>query len=374
MRLKKKKKKMGRIDIAILCAVILLVCIGIIMVYSSSSYYALYEKQNSEFFLKKELTWSFVGIIVMISTMSIDYHVYKKVTLIGMIGTLILLVAVLFTSDTNGASRWLNIFGVSLQPSEIAKYVVVLFLAMSLDANGRKVKNFWSGVILYLGIAGVFAGLILIEPNLSIASIIMIVTFIMILVGGAEIKHLSFLVPPAIAAGLIAIFTSGYRLKRLTAFLDPWSDPSGKSFQLIQSLYALGSGGVTGVGFGQSKQKALYIPEPHNDFIFAVIGEELGLIGCIFLLSVFLFLIYRGINVAKKSIDNYGLLLATGIISIIAIQIIINIAVVTGSMPVTGVPLPFISYGGTSLVFNLAAMGILLNISRQTKDQEELTK
>ena len=196
----------------------------------------------------------------------------------------------------------------------------------------------------------------------------MMVSFIMILVGGAKLSHLFSLIPIGLSAGLGLIFMESYRLQRLTSFLDPWADPSGDSYQLIQSLYALGSGGLFGVGLGNSRQKALFMPEPHNDFIFAIIGEELGLIGCVAIISIFIFIVIKGTSIAVKARDNYGYLLAIGIISVIAIQAIINIAVVTGSMPVTGVPMPLISYGGTSLVFNLCAIGILLNISRQSKE------
>ena len=371
MKLNKSKNKKGRIDFQLLCAIILILCVGVVMVYSSSSYYALHIEESVEFFLKKELTWTVVGILAMIVTMSIDYHNYKKFTLFGIVVTLILLVAVLFQKGVNGASRWIPLpGGASFQPSELAKYVVVAFMAMSIDARKRKMNGFFSGTIFYLFVSGVFAALILLQPNLSIASIIMIVTFIMILVGGANIKHIASLIPPVLIGGVILIFSEDYRRNRFLGFLDPWADTTGKSFQLIQSFYALGTGGLTGVGLGQSTQKALYMPEPYNDFIFAIIGEEFGLFGCLFVMALFLFLIFRGMSVAIKAKDNYGFLLGTGIISIIAVQAMVNIAVVTGSMPVTGVPLPFISYGGTSLVFNLAAMGVLLNISRQGKKVE----
>lgn len=368
MELNNIKKKAGTIDFQIFCTIIGIVCIGIIMVYSSSSYYALYEKGSTEHFLKKELLWTAVGIIAMIFTMSIDYHIYKKITLFAVIVTVGLLIVVLFAPPINGANRWLSIGGFSFQPSELAKYVVVMFMAMSIDNRRKKMNSFLSGIIFYILIAGIFSGLILLENNLSIASIIMIVTFIMILVGGANIKQILCIIPPAAILGMVLIFSKDYRKERFLGFLDPWADASGRSFQLIQSFYALGSGGVTGVGLGQSTQKALYMPEPYNDFIFAIIGEELGLIGCILVIGLFLFLILRGVSVAIRAKDGYGFILATGIISIIAVQAMINIAVVTGSMPVTGVPLPFISYGGTSMVFNLAAMGVLLNISRQAKE------
>ncbi|MGN0025667.1 MAG: stage V sporulation protein E [Clostridium sp.] len=372
-RRKMKKINMKSIDYALLCALLLLLFIGVVMVYSSSSYYALYQKDvyNTDYYFIKEITWVIVGTIGMAITMSIDYHIYKKFTPWLVLITLALLIIVLFAgADINGAVRWIRLGPLSFQPSELAKYVLVLYLALLIDKRKNKIKKFGEGTILYLCIAAVFAVLVLLEKNLSITAIIMMVAFIMILVGGAKISHLLSLVPVGIAAGLALIFTQSYRLDRLTSFLNPWADPSGDSYQLIQSLYALGSGGIFGVGLGNSRQKALFMPEPHNDFIFSIIGEELGLIGCIFIISIFMFIVIRGTTIAVKARDNYGFLLAIGIISVIAIQAIINIAVVSGSMPVTGVPMPFISYGGTSLVFNLGAMGILLNISRQSKYEE----
>ena len=370
---RRKKIKMKNIDYSLLCAILVLLVIGIIMVYSSSSYYALYQKDvyNSDFYFFKEITWSVVGIIGMLDTMSIDYHIYKRWTPWIVLITLGLLVVVLFAgADINGAVRWIRLGPLSFQPSELAKYVVVLYLALLIDQRKGKIKKFAEGTIFYLAIAGVFALLILLEKNLSITAIVMMVAFVMILAGGAKISHLLSLIPMGLAAGMGLIFIESYRLKRLTSFLNPWADTSGDSYQLIQSLYALGSGGLFGVGLGNSRQKALFMPEPHNDFIFAIIGEELGLIGCIFIICLFIFIAIKGTSIAVKARDNYGYLLAIGIISVISIQAIINIAVVTGSMPVTGVPMPLISYGGTSLVFNLSAIGILLNISRQGKEEE----
>lgn len=369
---KRKKYSMKSIDYTLLCAILVLLFIGIVMVYSASSYYALYQIDvyNTEFYFYKEITWSIVGVIGMLVTMSIDYHYYKKWTPWLVLITLVFLVLVLFIgSNINGAVRWIRLGPLSFQPSELAKYVVVLYLALLIDKRKGKITKFKEGTIFYLAVAGVFAGLILLEHNLSITAIVMMVAFIMILVGGAKISHLFSLVPVGLVAGIALIFTQSYRLKRLTSFLNPWAYTSGDSYQLVQSLYALGSGGIFGVGIGNSRQKALFMPEPHNDFIFSIIGEELGLIGCIIIISIFMFIVIKGTSIAIKARDNYGFLLAIGIISVIAIQAIINIAVVTGSMPVTGVPMPFISYGGTSLVFNLGAMGILLNISRQSKEE-----
>lgn len=374
LKRKKKKYSMKSIDYGLLCSIFLLLFIGIIMVYSSSSYYALYHENsnyNSHFYFVKEIIWAVAGTIGMFTTMSIDYHMYKKWTPWLVLITLGFLVAVLFIgANINGASRWIRLGPLSFQPSELAKYVVVLYLALLIERRKGKIRKFKEGTLFYLCVAGVFACLILLQKNLSITAIVMMVACVMIYVGGAKFTHLLSLVP--VGAGLLGalIWYEPYRLKRFTSFLNPWADTSQDSYQLIQSFYALGSGGIFGVGLGNSRQKALFMPEPHNDFIFSIIGEELGLIGCVAIICIFLFVIFRGVTIAIQARDNYGFLLGIGIISVIAIQAIINIAVVSGSMPVTGVPLPFISYGGTSLVFNLGAVGILLNISRQSKEEE----
>lgn len=367
----KRKIKMGNIDYGIFYTVLFLLAIGTVMVYSASSYYSMFTYKDSMYFLKKQILWVFVGLICMFFMMGFDYHKLKKYTPWLIIGCIPLLLLVFLFPDTNGAQRWIKIGPLSFQPSDLTKYAVVFFLALGLEVKGEGIKKFGTGIVPYLGVSGIFAGLILAEKNLSIASVIMIVTFIMLFASGGRIKHLFGIVAPAmVCAALFFTFSSDYRRDRMLNFTNPWKDPAGDGYQLIQSFYALGAGGVTGLGLGQSRQKTLYMPEPHNDFIFSIIGEELGLIGCLVIIALFIIFIWRGISVAIKAKDTYGTLLAIGITSVIAVQALINIAVVTGSMPVTGVPLPFISYGGTSLVINLTAMGVLLNISRQIEGKE----
>jgi len=368
----KRKKKMGEIDYGVFYTVALLLVIGVVMVYSASSYSAMFMYKDSMFFLKKQLISAVVGVVAMSVTMCMDYHKIKKYTVGIMVICIILLIVVLFSKEVNGAQRWISLgpFG-TFQPSDLAKYVIVLFLAMSLEIKGEGVKKFGNGIIPYLIVSGFYAAFVLAEKNLSIAAVIMIVTFIVLFSAGGRIKHLFGYVAPSLVAAAVAFtILEPYRMKRLLNFTNPWQDPRGDGYQLIQSFYALGAGGITGLGLGQSRQKTLYMPEPHNDFIFSIIGEELGLIGCICIIILFIILIWRGISVAMKARDTYGTLLAIGITSVIAVQSLINIAVVTGSMPVTGVPLPFISYGGTSLVMNMTAIGVLLNISRQIEGKE----
>ncbi|MGL4569729.1 MAG: stage V sporulation protein E [Clostridium sp.] len=368
---KPKGKRMGEIDFGIFCVIVLLLAVGVVMVYSASSYYSMFKYDDSMHYLKRQLVWCVLGVIAMMFMMTIDYHKLKRWTLFLVIATVPILLAVFLFPGVNGAQRWIQLGPFSFQPSELAKYVVVIYLAMFLEKKGDGIKNFKTGVLPCFFVAGIFAAIVLAEKNLSIASVIMIVTFIMVFAAGARKFHMFGVITPAlVSAALVFSLGVGYRRKRMLNFINPWKDPAGDGYQLIQSFYALGAGGITGLGLGQSRQKMLYMPEPHNDFIFAIIGEELGLIGCLIIIALFVVFVWRGIRIAMKAKDSYGSMLAIGITSIIAIQSIINIAVVTGSMPVTGVPLPFISYGGTSLVINLMAMGILLNISRQTERKE----
>ncbi|MDU1413234.1 MAG: stage V sporulation protein E [Clostridium sp.] len=363
--MKKPKVKLGEIDFVLFSVIILLVTIGVVMVYSASSYFAAFKYNNAEYFLWRQLAWAVLGVIGMITTMNIDYHVYKKYTRVLILLTFIALCLVFLFPPVKGAQRWIRLGPASFQPSEIAKYVVVLYVAKRISTHTQDIKDFVRGVIPNLLFAGFMAGMILAEKNLSIATVTILVCVIMLFVAGTKLWQMGLLGGGVIAAGLAGIFFEPYRLKRLTGFLDPWADAQDTGYQLVQSLLALGSGGLTGVGIGQSRQKCFYIPEPHNDFIFSVIGEELGFIGCMVIITLFVIFLWRGIMAATKAKDMYGSLLATGITSVVILQSLINVAVVSGSMPVTGVPLPFISAGGSSLVINMIFMGVLLNVTRQ---------
>ncbi|MBZ9688044.1 stage V sporulation protein E [Clostridium estertheticum] len=367
--MKKSKVKIGQIDFVLFATIMLLVAIGVVMVYSASSYTSAFKLDDPEFYLKKQLMWVCIGFIFMIAAIKIDYHVIKKYTGIIMIITVVLLLAVLACPAVNGSKRWIPLGFAGFQPSEIAKYAIVLYMAKSLDIKGEKVKEFFKGVLPYLLVSGFYAGLILLEPNLSIATVIMIVTVIILFAVGARFLHIFAIGGSLVAAVGVLILIAPYRLERLMNFTNPFAHSQDEGYQLVQSLLALGSGGVTGAGIGQSRQKCLYIPEPWTDFIFSIIGEELGLIGCGFIILLFVIFVWRGIKIAVTAKDMYGTILGIGITSVIAIQAIINIAVVTGSMPVTGVPLPFISYGGSALVFNMFAMGVILNVSRQNANK-----
>ncbi|TCO79307.1 stage V sporulation protein E [Marinisporobacter balticus] len=358
------KKKSS--DFTLLLIVIILVVVGIVMVFSSSHYFALSKMNDSYHFLKRELMWAGLGLLGMFFTMNFDYWRYKKLAPYAFVLSVILLILVLTPAghSVNGAKRWIPIGGFTIMPGEVAKICAIIFAASHLSRKPEKIKNFVNGVIPGFIIIGVYFGLIILQPNMSTAVTITMIIASMMFVAGMRWLHVTAMGICGFVFLAVMIIIKPYRMRRLTGFLDPFADPQGTGYQVIQSLYALGSGGIFGVGLGKSIQKYLYIPEPQNDFIFAIIGEELGFIGCVTVILLFLLLIWRGVRIAVNAPDLFSCLLATGITAMVAVQVIINIAVATSSMPVTGIPLPFISWGGNSLAIFMAAIGILLNISR----------
>lgn len=354
-------------DYVIFFAIIGLLGFGIVMVYSSSAVSAYVNYNDSYYFLKRQMIWATLGLLAMLFTMNVDYHAWRTLAKPAMIVTLILLVLVLIPGlgkVVNGARRWLGFGSLYLQPSEIAKLAMVLFTANSLAKSQDKISSFTKGIVPQLVMLLVVFGLILKEPDLGTALVIGGTVFILLFAAGAKLSHLGSLGAVGVAGIIGAILIEPYRLKRLLAFSDPWADPLNSGYHIIQSLYAIGSGGLFGVGLGRSREKFLYLPEPHTDFIFAILGEELGFIGTATVIILFFLLAWRGYKIAISAPDIFGSLLAGGITSIIVLQALMNIAVVTASMPVTGIPLPFISFGGSALIFTLAGVGILLNISR----------
>lgn len=355
------------VDYNILISVLILASIGVIMVFSASSANAYYEYHDSFYFLKRQLIWVILGFLAMTFMMNFDYTKLKKLTGFLLILSIVLLIVVLLPgigSTRYNATRWIEIGGLTIQPSEFAKYTIILFFAKYFDKNPDYAKSFKKGVLPVLTLAGIFFVLIMKQPNFSTAGTIFIISIILLFVAGARLSFMMTLFGLGGSAALIIISTVKYIRQRVFTFLNPWEDIRQHGYQIVQSLYALGSGGLFGVGLGRSRQKFMYLPMPQNDFIFSIIGEELGLIGTATILLLFLYLIIRGLRVAAKAPDVFGCLTATGIIGLIGVQTLINVAVVTSSMPATGVSLPFISYGGTSTIIMMAAMGILLNISR----------
>ncbi|HHT64749.1 MAG TPA: stage V sporulation protein E [Clostridiales bacterium] len=356
------------IDFPILLTTVILVAIGIVMVFSASFYYSTERWNDGLYFFKRQCLWAVVGFIGMFIASRIDYSKLQKYSRIIMILSIVLLVLVLLIGETrNFAKRWLGIGAFTIQPAEVAKFAMIFFIADTIARGKGRIRKFFTGMLPILLVAGLVFGLIILQPNLSTAGSIIILTMAMLFVGGANLWHLAGLVAVGAFGAVVLTLTVDYRLSRLTAFLDPWADPMDSGWQLIQSLYSLGSGGIFGLGLAQSRQKYLYLPYPETDFIFAIIGEETGFVGATLLILLFLVLIWRGIRVALTAPDLFGSLLAAGIISMITIQVVINIAVVTASMPPTGLPLPFISYGGSSLAMFMTGIGVLLNISRHCK-------
>lgn len=356
--MKKKEKAFDNIFLAI---VLTLLGIGLLMVFSASAEYARTYFGNAYHFSLRQFGWAIIGIIGMLIFSKIPMDVWKKHAGHIMVLAVLLLIAVLFADPIKGSRRW--IFG--FQPSELAKFAVIIFLAKSLSERSEKLKKFAEGLLPYLFILGFIAFLIMKQPHMSATMVIVGTGLIMVFVAGARISHFLAIGIPALAAAVYMILSSEYRLKRAITFFNPFQDKLGDGWQIIQSLYAIGSGGIFGLGLGQSRQKGLYIPEPQNDFIFSILCEELGLMGAVIVIALFALLLIRGFKIALEAQDMFSNLVAVGITSLLAIEIIINIAVVTSSMPVTGMPLPFFSYGGTALAIHLSMMGVMLSISRK---------
>ena len=371
----KKRKKEKRfssflkkpVDYTLVITILLLLAIGLVMVLSASSPTALSESGNSYKYFARQLLFAGLGIVSMILISKIDYRFYQKFYVHAFILAILMLGAVLIVGkEVNEAKRWIYLTDtLSFQPSEIVKFLMIIFYAGILVKHRDELGKFGKGFLKHMLFLAPIIGLLLLQPHFSASIVIIVICSIMMIVAGCKLWHFiatgATIGIPAII-GLVAI--APYRLTRVTTFLDPWKDATGTGWQVIQSLYAIGSGGLFGAGLGESKQKYLYIPEPHNDFIFSVLAEEVGFVGCAVVIILFAIFIWRGILIAMRSPDMFGSLVAIGITAMVAIQVIINIAVVTSSMPATGMPLPFFSYGGTALFILLCEMGVLLNISR----------
>lgn len=367
------KKSKCRNDIIIISLLVgLLVIFGCIMVYSASFYSANYHYGNKYFFLFKQFLGVVLGVFAMIALTFIDYHLLNKYKWFIVGGTFLLLALVFVPGlgmESYGAKRWVSLLGFSIQPSEIAKFALVIFTAGYMSDHHDKVKTF-KGLLPVLMVGGLMCILIMLEPSMSVTMCIAFVTLFMLIIGGMSKKHTLMFSIPAGAMVPLLIVLEPYRLKRLLAFIDPWASPQGEGFQLIQSLYSLGDGGWFGVGLFNSRQKYLFLPFAESDFILSIIGEEIGFIGTTLLMAVFFLLVYRLIKIALSAKDRFGAMLVSGVAFIIAVQTLLNIAVVTGSIPPTGLPLPFISSGGTSVMVFMAGIGICLNVLRQSKGED----
>lgn len=354
-------------DLTLLIAVGLLTAIGAIMVFSASSVVGITRYHDATHFFKREIVWVIVGAAACWLGMKLDYGILRRAApwLLGI--AVALLVGVLFPhfgAIEGGARRWYE-FGIfSFEPSEFVKIALIIFLAKLLADREESARDFSAIGFPALFWVGVCFMLVMRQPDLGTATLFLMIAFVMLFAAGARLSHLAIGVAVAVPALLAFVYASPYRRARFTAFLDPMADPKGTGYHILQSLYGLGSGGIFGVGLGQSRQKFGYLPEQYTDFIYSVLGEELGFIGAAAVLALFLLFAYRGLRIAMKAEDRFGFFLAVGITAAIVLQAFINIGVVTSTWPVTGVPLPFISYGGTSLVMSLFGVGLLASISR----------
>lgn len=357
-------------DFLMILSTLALLAIGIVMVYSASAVTAFHDYGDSYYYLKRQGIFATLGLVAMYFTMNTDYWVWKKFSKTGLIICFALLVLVLVPGVgvvRGGARSWLGIGSLGIQPSEFMKLAMILFLAKLLSEQQGKITQFTKGLMPPLALVGAAFGLIMLQPDLGTGAVLVGASMIVIFIAGARLSHIAGLAAVGLAGMVALIAAAPYRLQRITAFLDPWQDPLGAGYQAIQSLYAIGPGQLVGLGLGMSRQKYNYLPEPQTDFIFSIIAEELGFLGGASVLLLFTLLIWRGYRTALTAPDTFGSFLAAGITSIIAVQVVINIGVVIGMMPVTGITLPLISAGGSSLTIMLTALGLLLNISRYAR-------
>ncbi len=362
--LKSQSLKSGKIDYPLMACALILSALGIVFIYSASSYSAQVQLGDSFHYVKTQLIALILGIFAMVSFSFIDASSIKKISpILYVVG--VLLLSLVFVPvigvESYGAKRWLNIGFFTIQPSEYAKFFMVMMLARFMSS--RDMGKFYN-VLICLLIGGAVCVLLILEPNMSITICVIGVIFIMLFASGSKIKHLILLIIPVVIGAIVLILVEPYRLKRLFAFLDPWQSPLDEGYQLIQSYYALGSGGLFGVGLFNSRQKYLFLPFAESDFILSVIGEETGLFGIALIMVLFFIIAVRGVKIATEARDRYSCYLAVGITGVTTVQSIINMAVVCGAIPPTGLPLPFMSAGGSSLVAYLGAVGILLSISK----------
>ncbi len=360
------------IDYPLLIVTMILVMFGILMVFSASYYYAEDSSNTGHdalFYFWKQVSGAAMGVVVMIAGIMFDYNKYKKLRFV-ILGIGFLLMLLVFVPgigiERNGSRRWVNLYFLDLQSIEVLKFAIIIFMAAGISINQEKMKQFKYGMMPYLVLLLIAAGLLALQPNFSAVVTLALVMFVMMLVGGANLAHFGIMGGIGIGGGAILMIAEPYRMSRILAFMDPWKYADKESYQLVQSLYSIGSGGFFGLGLGHSRQKYLYLPYMESDCIFAIIVEELGFFGGILVLAAFGVLIWRGVRIALRAPNMFGTMLATGMTALIAIQVFINVAVVTGLIPPTGVVLPFISAGRTSLIIFMGCIGVLLNISKQT--------
>lgn len=354
-------------DMWLFGAAVMLLSAGVVMVYSASAIVAADRFHDPYFFLKKQLFWALLGSIAMLVAVRVDYRRLERYAQPALIVAGVLLLLVLIPpigQAINGTRRWIRLGPVSFQPAELAKLALVFYLAAFLSRNQERLADLRRGVLPPLLVGAFFAGLVFVQPDLGNCLTLIALTFGLLYLAGSPARYLGWALAPALPLLVVAIAMAPYRLRRITAFWDPWADPRGSGFQIIQSWLAFGNGGLFGQGIGASRQKLFYLPESHTDFIFAVVGEELGFVGAAAFVALFAVLIWRGLRVGLRTSEPFGAYLALGITLLIATQTLVNLGVVTGLLPTKGLPLPFISFGGSALLMTMAATGVLLNISQ----------
>jgi cell division protein FtsW len=362
-------------DKVLFTATLLLVCISVVMVYSASAVMAMEQNHAPYYYLFKQGAWALLGLVFVPIVMRIDYRSYRQPTVIwAMLGVVcVALVAVLFGRPVNGASRWLLLGSLGVQPSELAKIAVVFCTAALLERRMDRIDEIGYSLLPIGLTVGLVVALILAEPDLGTAVTILMIAAVMVFAAGLNYTYLLGLLLTAAPVAYLVIATSDYRMKRVRAFLDPFSDPLGDGYQMIQSMIAVGTGGVTGRGLMDGLQKLFYLPEPHNDFIFSVIAEELGLIGSTVVVACFCVITWRGLRTAMRAPDRFGAFVAIGLTTMIGFQAFFNISVVLGLLPTKGIPLPFVSAGGSSLLINMIGMAVLLNVSQHASSAQVVT-
>ncbi|HLF76490.1 MAG TPA: putative lipid II flippase FtsW [Dehalococcoidia bacterium] len=365
-------RRAGVPDYSIMVTALALVVVGLVFVYSSSFAIALAEFDNTDYFLVRQTMAALIGLGLMFGLMRFDYRHLSGISPVLMLAAVVSLGAVLFVgNDAYGARRWIPMGPLpAFQPSEFAKLALIIYISAWLASSRRDIKSLSSGFAPFIMSVGVVAGLILLEPDTGTAFIAVATTAALFFLAGASFTHLFTLLAAGAVAGALLVAGGGYRNDRIFAFLSPHDDPTGVGFHTLQLLIALGSGGLEGLGLGVSRQKFFYIPGAHTDGVFAIIGEETGFIGALLVIGLFAYLVYRGFKVALNARDDFGCYLAMGVVCWIGFQAMVNIGGITRSIPLTGIPLPFVSYGGSSLIMTMAAVGLLLNVSRYGRDKQ----
>jgi cell division protein FtsW len=361
------RRRRSAADGSVLAVALVLALVGLVMVFSASAVVAGSRFHDSIYFLKRQLAWLVFGVMLMYAVSRLDYAVWRKLALplLGLTALLLIIVLVpAFGSVSKGARRWIRLGVVSIQPAEIAKLVIVFYLAGYLAKKGARIVELTTGFLPPLIVMGLIAALILLQPDFGTVVVMGCVTFGLLFLSGARLAHLGGLLLLTLPAAAVLIFASAYRRQRMLTFLTPWKDPTASGFQVTQSFLAFGSGGVFGVGLGEGRQKLFFLPEAHTDFVLALVGEELGLIGTFAIMLLFLILVLKGFQVAGRAREPFGRHLALGITLLIGTQVLVNAGVVTGLLPTKGLTLPLVSYGGSSLLMSLVGVGILLSISR----------